>query len=111
MGFYNLTKEERVKKVQQIHDELRTALKNNKPSKIVPYFSDEDTYIRKAAYQSIGKLFNQEPELRGKITSTLEKMLLEKSANIRQTAINAAGEIGMSHFGTVEFLFDRGLFD
>jgi HEAT repeat protein len=111
MGFYNLTKEQRVKKVQQIHNDLHAALRNNEATKISNYFSDEDTYIRKTAYQSIGILFNNESHLREDIIAGLEKLLLEKHANIRQTTINAAGEIGMKYFATVEFFFDRGLLD
>lgn len=111
MAFYNLTKEERLQIVQRIHADLRRASKNNKSLKFKEIFSNEDTYIRKAAYQSIGKLFNHEPELEENIISTLKKLLLEKHYYIRQTTVNAAGEIGMKHFNIVEQLFDKGLFD
>lgn len=110
MRFYDLTKEERAQKVKQIHLELLGSLKKNN-SKSLQYFSDEDTYIRKAAYRSIGKIFNQSPELREQIISFLEKSLLQKNEYIRQTTINAAGEIGIKYFEVVEYFFDKGLFD
>lgn len=111
MGFYDLQKEDRLRKVQQIHEQLRTALETNNPSTILEYFADEDTYIRKTAYQSVGKLFHQEPNLRDTIIIFLSELLTKDLHHIRQTAINAAGEIGKKHFGIVEMFFDRGLFD
>lgn len=110
MSFYNLTKEERARKVQQIHLELINRLKKN-ATKPLPFFSDEDTYIRKTAYQSVGKIFNQHKELREKILSVLQESLLQRNNYVRQTTINAAGEIGMKQFEAVESFFDRGLFD
>ena len=111
MGFYDLTKEERTKKVEQIQQKLLTHLKKNRTAGSLPFFSDEDTYIRKAAYQSIGKIFNQYAELRPHIIYLLQKSLEEKNDSIRQTTINAAGEIGIKYFDTVESFFDKGLFD
>lgn len=96
MGFYDLTKEERAQKVKQIHLELLSSLKKNN-LKSLQYFSDEDTYIRKAVYQSIGKIFSQSIELREQIVSFLKESLLHKKESVRQTTINAAGEIGMKY--------------
>jgi len=110
MGFYTLSKEERVKKVQQIYDDLLVSVKKDK-AKFEEYFSDDDTYIRKAAYQSTGKIFNQQPQLQQELVLLLEELLLKPSENIRQTAINAAGEIGLKHFDIVECFFDKGLAD
>jgi HEAT repeat protein len=111
MGFYDLNKEDRVKIVQQIYNHLRTALETRNLSKLLKYFSDDDTYIRKTAYRSIGKLFSQEPEYRDSIMDVLSQLVREDLHTIRQTTINAAGEIGMKHFEIVESFFDKGLFD
>lgn len=110
MSFYNLSKEERVRKVEQIGHTLLQLFKKGSVKKL-PFFSDEDTYIRKAAYQSIGKIFNADPKLRENIISALELSLLEPNDHTRQTAINAAGEIGIKHFKAVESFVDKGLFD
>lgn len=111
MGFYNLSREERVKKVQQVESDLFLGFTDNKVSRFLKYFADDDTYIRKTAYQGIGKLYEKEPQLRPTILLSLEKLLSEKSHHIRQTSINAAGEIGMKYFESIEALFDKGLFD
>ncbi len=77
----------------------------------IDYFSDEDTYIRKTAYQAFGKIYNAHNSLQLKIISFLEKMMAYKDSKIRQTTINAAGEIGIKKFEAVEYFFDQGLFD
>ena len=110
MGFYDLTKEERVQRTEQIFFKILLHLEKSKYSPF-PYFSDADTYIRKAGYQSVGKIFNTRPELHAQIIGTLQNCLIEKNEYIRQTTINAAGEIGMKDFDSVERFFDTGLFD
>ena len=111
MGFYNLTKDDRKQKVEEIQQKLLSNLKGKHANKDIPFFSDEDTYIRKAAYQAIGKIFNQHVHLRKRILQLLAKSLTMKVASVRQTAINAAGEIGLKEFEQVEPFFDKGLFD
>lgn len=111
MSYYDLTKEQRVKQVAQIKTDVFTGVQKHTFPKIISYLSDEDTYIRKAAYQAIGAIYLEHPALQKKIVSLLNKLLKEKSPHIRQTVINAAGEIGMKDFEAVESFFDRGLFD
>lgn len=111
MSFYSLTKEQRLKRVEQIKSDILTGIQKNSLVKIATHFSDEDTYIRKAAYQAIGKIYREHVALQKKIVSTLTKLLKEESPHIRQTVINAAGEIGMKEFETVAHFFDQGLFD
>jgi hypothetical protein len=41
----------------------------------------------------------------------LQKLTTDTEFKIRQTCINAAGEIGMIDFGKAESFFDKGLFD
>jgi hypothetical protein len=111
MSFYDLPKEERVKLVEQINKQILSGIERDKLSTLVNYFSDEDTYIRKTGYLAIGKIYNQHKALQVKIISILTKLLKEEDAKIRQTCINAAGEIGKRDFKTVEWFFDMGLFD
>ena len=110
MGFYDLSKEHRKKKVERIHQKLLSHLKEKNRNDI-PFFSDEDTFIRKAAYLAIGKIFNQHESLLKPILQLLEKSFTMKDTRVRQTAINAAGEIGLKKFELVESFFDKGLFD
>ena len=49
--------------------------------------------------------------LRRKIMALLEHLIKDKDAKIRQTVVNAAGEIGIHDFKIVEHFFHAGLFD
>ena len=111
MPFYDLPKEERIKLVAKISDAIFSDIRKNQFEKILDYFSDEDTYIRKSAYLSIGKIYFQYHNLQKKIISILENLLEEKDFKIRQTVINSAGEIGVREFAVVEHFFDKGLLD
>ena len=110
-GFYSLTKEQRKEKVEQIQQDIFRELQSGKITKTSFYFEDEDTYIRKAAYEAIGKLYKNHKLLQPKILRLLKALLLSENFKVRQTAINAAGEIGKTDFNTVQQIFDTGLFD
>lgn len=111
MAFYDFLKEERLKIVEQINKDILADIKNGKLINTVDYFSDEDTYIRKSAYQAIGKIYKDNKNIQNKIISTLKQLLEEENFKIRQTTINAAGEIGIREFEVVAYFFDKGLFD
>ncbi|WP_422081357.1 HEAT repeat domain-containing protein [Ulvibacterium sp.] len=111
MGFYDLSKSERVQLVNTINREIYEAVSSTQLNGIHPYFSDEDTYIRKTAYLSIGKLYRTTEEVRTKILEILDILLKSDNPKIRQTTINTAGEIGMQNFEVVRQFFEVGLFD
>lgn len=111
MAFYGLSKQERINVVTKISDDITNDLKNDVHEKIISYFSDSDTYIRKSAYQSIGKIYADDETLRSTILKTLDTLLGEDHFLIRQTVINAAGEVGKTDFAIVQHIFDKGLFD
>lgn len=111
MGFYDLSKEERNQLVEKINKEITADLSQDKIEHIIKYFSDEDTYIRKTAYLVIGKLFYAQPQLQSVIFSTLKTLFKSDDELIRQTVINAAGEIGKFHFDKIQNFMDKGLFD
>lgn len=111
MAFYDLNKQERLGVVADISNNMLIELDTGDLNYTIQYFSDEDTYIRKSAYLSLGKIYLAKPELRTPIISNLEKLLLATDFKIRQTAINAAGEIGKADFESVQHFFDSGLFD
>ena len=112
MSFYTLTNEQRTKLVQQINRDVLAGIQANKSALLLNYFSDEDTYIRKAAYQAVGKVYDNNETLRKKTLAILNKFFFnDKNPKVRQTAINTAGEIGRKDFEAVEFFFDEGLFD
>jgi hypothetical protein len=111
MAFYDLPKPERIKVVAAISNDILSELKSGSLKKTIDYFDDEDTYIRKAAYLAVGRIYLQNKNLQQKIIHQLEHLLLEDSFSIRQTVINAAGEIGKTDFQIVQPVFDKGLFD
>jgi hypothetical protein len=110
-SFYDLSKQERSDLVLRIQKDILTDLKATRLKKIVSYFGNDDTYIRKSAYLAIGKIYFANEELQSKIIKALDMLLQKEDFKMRQTVINAAGEIGKTDFTTVQHFFDTGLFD
>jgi hypothetical protein len=108
--FYDLSKEKRKKKCQEIQIVIEKNLTSNEITKICSFFDDADTYIRKAVYLAIGRLYKNK-DLRIPIITTLEELMGSESERVRQTVINASGEIAMADFKAVRHLFETGLFD
>jgi HEAT repeat protein len=111
MAFYDLSKEERSALVDKIIAEIHDDLISKDYKSILHYFSDEDTYIRKNAYLAIGKLFYTHKGLQDIILNLLTELLKDENEKVRQTTVNAAGEIGKFHFDKVRWFFDTALFD
>ncbi len=111
MSFYDLSKEQRVKLVEEINANILSEIKSKKQIHILNYFSDEDTYIRKTAYLVIGKIYKAEENLRVVLLELLEKLFKSDNEKVRQTVVNAAGEIGMKDFPPIVPLMEQGLFD
>ncbi|MEL6809987.1 MAG: HEAT repeat domain-containing protein [Bacteroidota bacterium] len=111
MGFYDLSKEERAQKVSDIQLELLKGVRKKELHSFIEYFSDDDTYIRKAAYQGFGRIYSTEVSLRKELLRILFNLRQHPNELIRQTVVNAAGEIGMFQFEAVQAYFDEALFD
>ena len=111
MGFYQLTKKERTALVLKIQSELEIDFRNGIQNAILKYFSDTDTYIRKSAYESIGRIYFQKRTPLSEILQHLNIFLADENSLIRQTVVNAAGEIAKKNFESVEHIFETGLFD
>jgi hypothetical protein len=111
MSFYELGKEQRNILVEKINREIANSLRLGTMSGIIPFFADEDTYIRKTAYLAIGRIYIANTKLQNEIINVLGALLKEDDPKTRQTSINAAGEIGKNDFAVVKHFFDTGLFD
>jgi len=111
MGFYDLSKQERSKVVETISHHIHSELKTRKLKQVTGYFEDPDSYIRKAAYLSVGRIYFSDHSLQVQIIKALRILFLHNDYKIRQTVLNAAGEIGKIDFETVRNFFDKGLFD
>lgn len=111
MRFYDLAKAERDQRVEEINATILSELQKKQPKHILEYFSDEDTYIRKTAYLSIGRIYKTYASLHSAIISLLEKLFKSDNAKVRQTVVNSAGEIGMIDFSAAQPFMEKGLFD
>jgi hypothetical protein len=111
MGFYDLDKKQRLQLVDKINRMIFNDVQRNENSNTLIFCSDTDTYIRKAAYLAIGKIYKTNPALQSKILTLLDALFQSGTEKVRQTAINAAGEIGIREFEKVTHFFDIGLFD
>lgn len=111
MGFYDLSKENRVVLAAKIESEIFKDFSNDSLKYTLNYFTDEDTYIRKAAYLAVGKIHKNKTVAVDVIVSLLNKLFTSEKEKVRQTAINAAGELGKQDFEAVTHFFDKGLFD
>lgn len=120
MGYYDLTKDERSKLVETIHNEIDESIKKLEndqtenisiPETILRYASNTDTYIRKNAYLAIGKIYWANDELQKKIILIISEMLTYQDHKVRQTAVYTLGEIGQKDVTDTIKLFETALND
>jgi len=111
MAFYDLEKKERAALAADISHELHEAFLHRNLVPVVLYFSDNDTYIRKAAYTATGRIYFAAAGLQHTLSGLLSGLLEHPHDKVRQTVINAAGEIGKKEFGQMRSFFDKGLLD
>ncbi len=111
MAFYDLNKSERTDVVARIGSDIFSDIVSGKRQTLLQLFSDDDTYIRKSAYLAIGRIFLKNKELTENILAALHGLFKSTKFEVRQTIVNAAGEIGKSDFEIVQSFFDAGLFD
>jgi len=111
MSFYDLSESERILKKDEIAEAISRSVAQNAPDVVLPYFADEDTYIRKAAYQVVGKLYERRIEIRETIIALLLSLYQHTHENVRQTVVYAAGEIAVKHFENASELLEKGLSD
>ena len=111
MAFYDLSKSDRLDFVLEVNARLFSDFENGSQRELEALFGDEDTYVRKAAYIETGRIYLKYPSLQSAILEALAGLLPHPEFKIRQTVINAAGEIGKVDFEVVEPFFRIGLFD
>lgn len=111
MAFYDQSKQTRIGIVANLKADLAKELLTNSFRKTLEYFANEDTYIRKAAYTSIGNLYHGNENFQETVIKRLNALTEHENFLVRQTVINAAGEIGKKDFESVRHVFETGLFD
>lgn len=110
MAFYDLSKEERVKFVEQMQSNIIADLQKGQSTHIYEYASDQDTYIRKNEYLILGRLYNQKG-FKTKVFHAIKTLFSDESELVRQTAVNALGEIGKSNARQVMPFLEKALYD
>ena len=111
MAFYDLSIEARKQTVGKIYSDCLLSFQNKNMEMLLPHFENEDTYIRKNAYLSVGKIYTSQLFLQKDIINELATLYTHSNEKVRQTVINSAGEIGKYYFEDVVSFFDQGLFD
>jgi len=111
MHYYDLPKDARRALVMAMTTNIARELEAGQTVQILVYSSDSDTYIRKEAYLAIGRIYFRKPEWQAAILTVLQQLLKHDDFKVRQTVINAAGEIGKADFAAVQSFFDIGIFD
>lgn len=111
MSFYDLPKEKRKELAVEIQQNIFSDFSRGTIKYIQKTFSDNDTYIRKTAYIAVGRIYEAEKKLQKNILVVLQNLLPAKDFRVRQSAINAAGEIGKANFEKIEIIMEKGLFD
>lgn len=111
MDFYDLSKEERIHEVERIYALISKGIEFVQTEPVVTLFSDTDTYIRKSGYLAVGRFYTAKPDCRQQVLHFLNTELAHPNFYVRQTVINAAGEIGIHDFEVIQPFMDKGLFD
>lgn len=111
MSFYDLSKEKRDEFVAKVEKEIKTDFENETSQHILSHFSDEDTYIRKTAYLFVGKLYFTNAIFQAKILTLLKKLFENPNENVRQTVVNAFGEIGKKEAEKILPVFEQAMVD
>src|SRR5947207_550295 len=111
MGFYDVPLKERQNLVKKIENEIESDLGSSTIQNILKYFSDKDTYIRKTAYLGIGKLYFAKSELKVNILDALNKLFENQDEKVRQTVVNAFGEIGKKEADKALSIYRKAMLD
>jgi len=111
MAFYDLTRFEREKLVAKMKNVIKHELENGKIKQLLKYATDADTYIRKNAYQSLGKLYFEMPKQQKNILDVLKDMLTDPNEKVRQTEVYALGEIGKKDADKILVILEASLED
>ena len=111
MGFYDLTKKEREKLAREVSDAIRLDLIENKSDKLRAFASDTDTYIRKNAYLTVGRIYRDSQDQREAILEALDKLSKDNDEKVRQTVAYALGEIGKVDAEKIMVMLEQALYD
>lgn len=111
MAFYDLSPDKRKELVTKIEGDILQDFINQTNQRISLYFANDDTYIRKSAYLAVGRIYFTHNNLKKEIIQTLRQLFSNENEKVRQTVVNALGEIGKVDANEVLELYRHGLRD
>jgi hypothetical protein len=109
MGYYDLSKEDRVKVINNIKGNIISDLESRNFINILKYTSDQDIYIRKNTYLTLGKAYRERKELRDSILDIIQRLFYNKNPIVRQTIVYTLGEIGKINADKILDLLEKAL--
>ena len=110
MPFYDLEKFERIKLVDKINQQILSELISKKINLfLLIILMKIPTSVKQ--YLSIGKIYKENKKLQKAILVLLDTLFKSENEKVRQTTINAAGEIGKIDFSPIEIFMKNALFD
>jgi HEAT repeat protein len=107
MGFYDLNKQRRLALMQEMEQQILDDITVQSMDQMLTYACDTDTYIRKATYQILGRLYLQYPQYQECIRDIVKNLFADNNEKARQTAVYFLGEIGEID----ESILERALHD
>ncbi|RYG51004.1 MAG: hypothetical protein EOO01_09445, partial [Chitinophagaceae bacterium] len=84
MTFYSNSKEERKRIAGEIADAILADIDENSTSRILEYFNDDDTYIRKTAYIAVGNIVKGRPAKLSAVIEILNELITHSAEHVRQ---------------------------
>ncbi len=111
MGFYDLSKAARENLVSEVSDAIRLDITDNKSDKLRTFASNTDTYIRKNAYLTVGRIYSDSQDLREVILKVLDELSKDADEKVRQTVAYALGEIGKVDAEKIAEMPEQALYD
>ena len=93
MKFSELPKEAKDKFLEVLKSEIELDLAKGTYDNIRKYASDTDEFVRKNTYLILGKYFSTQIHLKDKVYLTVDQLLRDANAQIRQTAVLAFSEM------------------
>lgn len=111
MGFYDLNKQERVEKKEIMNKEIRSSVDKKKTLVLELYFADDDTYIRKVAYEALTQYYFDNENVQDDIIQILKLLLTSDDQKVRQSVVYVCGGIAKKELEVVESMLDVALHD
>lgn len=112
MAYYDLSKPARAALYERMREQIALDLDCGESyAELRRNAADPDTYIRKNVYLILGRLYGSDTRWRQPIIAAARRLLLDPDAKVRQTMVNAFGEIGIGDAPPAIAAFEHAMHD